>query len=148
MYRLLFLIKLVTGTGGSHRPRGQGHPHSNPPPSSPCIMCMTTILTKTRCKRQDRSVHFAKERRCWAGMMRCCDPICPHSSVLSHASAAQGPKRLISRRIYRSCRQTAGHLGNVGLIARVDGTQRRAEKPPLLSNGMWPTHMGGGMKSC
>jgi len=32
-------------------------------------------------------------------MMRVCSPTCPHSNVLAHANAAQGPKRLISKRI-------------------------------------------------
>ncbi|MFT6786555.1 MAG: hypothetical protein ACI9AQ_001693 [Dinoroseobacter sp.] len=31
-------------------------------------------------------------------MMRFCGPPCPHSSVLTDASAAQGPKLLISKR--------------------------------------------------
>jgi len=85
--------------GGGHRPHGQGHPHCDPPPSSTSVMCVTAILTETERKRQDSSVHRAEERRCWARMMRVCGPTCPHSNVLAHANAAQGPKRLIGKRI-------------------------------------------------
>jgi hypothetical protein len=61
-------------------------------------MCVTAILTETERKRPDGYVHRAEKRRCRAKMMRVCGPTCPHSSVLTHASAAQGAKRLISRR--------------------------------------------------
>jgi cobalamin biosynthesis protein CobD/CbiB len=61
-------------------------------------MCVTAILTETERKRQDSSVHRAEERRCKARMMRVCGPTCTQSSVLTHASAAQGAKRWISRR--------------------------------------------------
>jgi hypothetical protein len=61
-------------------------------------MCVTAFLTETERKRQDRSVQRAEERRCRARMMRVCSPTCPHSNVLAHANAAQGPKRLISKR--------------------------------------------------
>jgi hypothetical protein len=44
------------------------------------------------------SVHRAGERRRRARMMQFCGPPCPLFSVLTRTSAAQGPKRLISKR--------------------------------------------------
>ena len=61
-------------------------------------MRVTAILTAAERKRQDRSVHRAEERRRRAKMMRVCGPTCPHSSVWTHASAVQAPKRLINKR--------------------------------------------------
>ena len=50
-------------------------------------------------KWQDRSVRRAENRRCCAGVMLVGGLIRPHSGVLALSSAAQGPKRLISKRI-------------------------------------------------
>jgi len=60
---------------------------------------VTAILTETERMRWDRSVHRAEELRRSARMIRFCGPPCQHSSVLAHACAAQGLKRLIGKRI-------------------------------------------------
>jgi len=85
-------------------------------------MCVTAFLTETERKRQDKSVQRAEERRCRAKMMRVCGPTCPHSSFLTHASAAQGAKRLISRRNQATLPSNGNPLGKC-LPEKVDREQ-------------------------
>ena len=80
-------------------------------------MRVTAILTEPERKRQDRSVYRAEERRHRARMMRVFGPICPHSSVLTHANAAQGQKRLISQRIQAILASKGMPLGECRLMA-------------------------------
>ena len=47
--------------------------------------------------------------------MRVGGPICPHSGVLAHSSAAQGAKHLIRWQNQAKSGETHGHSGNVGL---------------------------------
>jgi len=81
---------LLVGRGCHHRCHGQGHPRRNPPITCAAVMCVTTILTETERKRQDRSAHRAEERRRRARMMQVCGLTCSHSGVLAHLSAARG----------------------------------------------------------
>jgi hypothetical protein len=69
---------------GGHGPHDQGHSDSG--------------LTEAERKRQNSSGQSVEERRRWAGIMRASRTTCPYSSILFHASAAQGPKRLIHQR--------------------------------------------------
>jgi hypothetical protein len=101
------------------------------PPSSASVMCVIAILTEAERKRQDRSIHRAEERRRRARMMRFRGPPCPHSSVLTHASAAQGPKRLISKRNQSNLPSSGKPLGECRgrcVNGRVKVSQRAVRK--------------------
>ena len=136
-------------------PSMRRHPNCASPPSSASVMCVTAILIEAARKRQDRSVHRAEERLPRARMMRFCGSPCPHSNVLTHASAAQGPKRLISKRNLTispssgkplgECRLRGGQYGYlvsmkdpVALIYRIDNALSNPISSEILAEAIKP----------
>ncbi len=96
-------------------------------------MRMTAIRTQTERKRQDRSVRHAEKRRCRAGTLRVHGPIHPTSGAGAIADAAWGENACSTGKIRRSWRQTAGHLGNVGLMSFMRSPYKKKARRPFFS---------------
>lgn len=108
---------LPTRRGGGHGPDGARHPCRDPATASATAMRVTAIPAQTERNRQDRSVRRAEKQGRRAGMTRVHNLIRPTSGVSATADTARGKKTCFAGNIRRSCRQAAGHLGNVGADA-------------------------------